>query len=128
MWAIVITLHPSSLAVVAAYVNSFFSETTRPNGTKFGRNVPWMVLTRIFVFFYRIVKFNMATPANNVFWLAGFSDIFLSETTEVIKLLYGMNDPYMVLYQTCDFFCRSEIQDGHHSIAWFNIEPYGRNM
>ena len=46
----------------------------------------------------------MATLANNVFWLAGFSDIFLSETTEAIKLLYGMNDPYMILYQTLDFF------------------------
>jgi hypothetical protein len=38
-------------AMETFHISSFFSETTWPIGTKLSRNVPWMVLYKIFVLF-----------------------------------------------------------------------------
>ena len=64
------------------HISSFFSETTGPIGTKLSRNVPWMVLYKVFCSSW---IFNMAARANNMLWLAEISTIFFSETNELTE-------------------------------------------
>ena len=47
-------------------ISIFSSETTGPNGTKLGRNVPWVVLYKVCVF-RADRNLNMAARANNAF-------------------------------------------------------------
>jgi hypothetical protein len=63
----------------------FFSETTEPIWTKFGRDVHWGVLYQN-CYFGADRKSNMAARANNVFWLVEILKIFLSETTQPMEL------------------------------------------
>jgi hypothetical protein len=69
--------HLASVVCCLSSVNfshfNFFSETTGPIGTKFSRNVPWVVLYKLSVFRSSRI-FNMAARANNMLC---FKDLLL---------------------------------------------------
>ena len=78
---IAITWRPSSVNFSHF---SFFSETTGPIGTKLSRNVPWMVLYKVSVFF----------PVGYSTWLPGpiiFSDWLKFQRSSSLKLMNWLN-------------------------------------
>ena len=71
-----------------------------PIGTKLTKNVPWMVLYKVSVF-YADRKSKMATTAGNRLTqepMGKCSNAFYSETTNMIKAKLYMNVHWMALY------------------------------
>ena len=86
-----------------------------------------MVLYQISVFGADL-KSNMAARAHNVFSLAEFLKILLSETTKPIELWHCRYDHWVVLYETCESFADRKFKMAAMTRLSFNIGPYGINV
>jgi hypothetical protein len=115
--------HPCPVCFKLAYwfQRRRFLNITKQIWTKLGRNVPWMVIYKIFVFGVDR-KSNMAAWAHNVFWLVEILKIFLLETTKPIELWLCRNDHWVVNFD------QSEHIIGPGSHVEFPISTKNKNL
>jgi hypothetical protein len=95
---------------------AFFSETTNMIKAKLYLNVHWMVIYKIYVF-CSDMKFKMAAMAGLSLTLDPMEKLFQNASS--LKPLGQLKPicPGMIIGRSSTifcFFCRSEIQDGHH--------------
>jgi hypothetical protein len=109
-------IHKLTLDPIGKCSNAFFSETTNMIKAKLYRNVHWMVLYKLYVF-YSDMKFKMAATAELNLTLDPMGKMF--QYASSLKPLGQLkpNCPGMIIRRSSTnlcFLCRSEIQDGHH--------------
>ena len=109
----------------------FLSETTQPMKLYNGVKYSCMVLYQFYIFGADL-KSKMATTAGQSLTFEPMGNtfrVFLSETTQMMKLYYVWK---ILVWSstkiTVCFWCRSEIQDGIHRRTKFNIGPYGKYL